>query len=365
MQRWAEVGLAALIATGLARSDSDPPSEPPDEPSPPDAPLGMDATSGASPNSILLDWNPVAGATSYRVYYSSASPFPLGGAVRFDVSAPPATVTGLSANVPHHFSVVAIGSGGESPRSLTATATPMGTLFASILEPVAFGIVGDTLQVRASVEGSSIPTSVVARLRERSIPLTAPPQGSSVWSGSLVVSGAPSPESTYVSLTAVTATDSVTAYTPVLHDLKPHLQFTPFPGGVVGLSPHFSIRCLDDEAASCGIRVWAEGGSRELISAQREIDQEISLADYAEQSTDLVIIVQDRAGQTARADQRVAVTTNPNLVLLGTAGATLLDADANSLLAIDTSGGGRRILLVDGLGASNDTILSELRLEPP
>ncbi|MFF7779445.1 chitinase [Streptomyces tanashiensis] len=80
----------------------------------PAAPTGLTAGSPTS-TSVPLTWTAVSGATSYHVYQ---------GSTRVQtVTAPSATVSGLTASTPYTFQVTAVNSAGESPKSAAVTAT--------------------------------------------------------------------------------------------------------------------------------------------------------------------------------------------------------------------------------------------------
>ncbi|GGY54344.1 chitinase [Streptomyces tanashiensis] len=80
----------------------------------PAAPTGLTAGSPTSA-SVPLTWTAVSGATSYHVYQ---------GSTRVQtVTAPSATVSGLTASTPYTFQVTAVNSAGESPKSAAVTAT--------------------------------------------------------------------------------------------------------------------------------------------------------------------------------------------------------------------------------------------------
>ncbi|MEU6168342.1 chitinase [Streptomyces tanashiensis] len=80
----------------------------------PAAPTGLTAGSPTS-TSVPLTWTAVSGATSYNVYQ---------GSTRVQtVTAPSATVSGLTASTPYTFQVTAVNSAGESPKSPAVTAT--------------------------------------------------------------------------------------------------------------------------------------------------------------------------------------------------------------------------------------------------
>ncbi|PJB31402.1 MAG: hypothetical protein CO109_10135, partial [Deltaproteobacteria bacterium CG_4_9_14_3_um_filter_65_9] len=90
---------------------------------PPDAPSLTSATAGNA--KVTLAWGAVVGATSYNVYYGTAtgvtkaSGTPING-----VTSSPYDVTGLTNGTPYFFIVTAQGTGGESAASNERSATP-------------------------------------------------------------------------------------------------------------------------------------------------------------------------------------------------------------------------------------------------
>jgi chitodextrinase len=81
---------------------------------PPPAPTGLTVT-GTTCSSVSLQWNPVSGATSYRVYRGTTLAATVGTAS--------ATVSGLAASTSFSFSVSAVNSAGESAKSGAVSAS--------------------------------------------------------------------------------------------------------------------------------------------------------------------------------------------------------------------------------------------------
>jgi hypothetical protein len=91
----------------------------------PAAPTGLTATAG--PDQVMLSWATSTDATSYNVYYSGSSTITTGTGTKISgITAPPETVTGLTAGTTYYFIVTAVNAGGESPASTVASATPAG-----------------------------------------------------------------------------------------------------------------------------------------------------------------------------------------------------------------------------------------------
>jgi hypothetical protein len=86
------------------------------------APTGVTAI--ADNGSVTVNWSPVTGATSYKVYYASGTTVDK-TAASFSNALSPKSVSGLSNGTVYAFAVSAIGAGGESNLSQVATAMPI------------------------------------------------------------------------------------------------------------------------------------------------------------------------------------------------------------------------------------------------
>lgn len=86
-----------------------------------DAPTQVSIISGKG--QVSIGWAPVAGATSYNVYYSI---FPQAGIAGTQVAGAQdgGDITGLTKGTTYYFVVTAVGSNGESPPSAELSATP-------------------------------------------------------------------------------------------------------------------------------------------------------------------------------------------------------------------------------------------------
>jgi len=89
-----------------------------------DKPKGLQVTAGDT--EVTVSWTAVAGATSYNIYYSTASgeeTTPSG--VKFpNVTSPPQVITGLTNGTTYYFVVTAVNDSGESSVSSEKSATP-------------------------------------------------------------------------------------------------------------------------------------------------------------------------------------------------------------------------------------------------
>ncbi len=111
---------AALAASGCSSSSSNtPPANPPAAPA--------QLVVSAQANQVLLQWTPVAGATTYSIYYATSPGVKHGtGTAITGVRTPPRAVAGLTNGTAYYFVVTAVGPGGESVESPERSATPYG-----------------------------------------------------------------------------------------------------------------------------------------------------------------------------------------------------------------------------------------------
>lgn len=93
-------------------------------PSAPSAPTGVSAAAGNGQATIT--WNPVSGATSYNVYWSTTSGVTKTNGTKISSVTSPYTQAGLTNGKPYYYIVTAINSSGESEASAQVSATPAG-----------------------------------------------------------------------------------------------------------------------------------------------------------------------------------------------------------------------------------------------
>lgn len=87
----------------------------------PAAPTAVTATGGA--NQVSISWAPVAGATSYNIYYSTTTGVTKTNGAKIVNAARPYVQTGLAASTTYYYIVTAVNSAGESAASTQASAT--------------------------------------------------------------------------------------------------------------------------------------------------------------------------------------------------------------------------------------------------
>jgi fibronectin type 3 domain-containing protein len=97
----------------------------PQLPQPPATPTGVVATAGDG--QVTVNWNTVAGATSYKIYYGTAAGVTSTSAstTKLTATTNSQVVTGLTNGTTYYFVVSALNAGGESAVSSEVLATPV------------------------------------------------------------------------------------------------------------------------------------------------------------------------------------------------------------------------------------------------
>ncbi len=88
----------------------------------PTAPTGVQATAGNG--QVTIAWQPVSGATSYRVYYSNLATVNRNATTKIETTSSPCVHTPLPNNNTVYYVVTALNVAGESPESTPVGATP-------------------------------------------------------------------------------------------------------------------------------------------------------------------------------------------------------------------------------------------------
>jgi fibronectin type 3 domain-containing protein len=85
-------------------------------------PAGVSATVAAA-SQVTLAWQPVTGATSYNLYWSTTSGVTTASGTKIASASSPYTHAGLSANTTYYYIVTAVSASGESTPSAQVSAT--------------------------------------------------------------------------------------------------------------------------------------------------------------------------------------------------------------------------------------------------
>ncbi|MBF0291299.1 MAG: leucine-rich repeat domain-containing protein [Nitrospinae bacterium] len=120
-------------------------------------PAGVTAMPGNT--QVTVSWNPVAGATSYNLYWSLTSPVTTTSAQIAGVTSP-YQHTGLTNGTAYHYAVTAVGPSGESPLSAEVSATPPGGVLLAGL----FSDVNLAACIAAAFPGATTTTQVTGYL---------------------------------------------------------------------------------------------------------------------------------------------------------------------------------------------------------
>jgi len=129
----------------------------PAPPAVPAAPTGVTATGGT--NQVTVSWPAVSGATSYNIYWSTASGVTITSGTKIAGATSPYVQTGLAAGTAYYYIVTAVNSSGESPASAqasTSTSAPVPVVPAA---PTGVGATGGANQVTVSWAAVSGATS--------------------------------------------------------------------------------------------------------------------------------------------------------------------------------------------------------------
>lgn len=111
-------GESAASAEASTSTASAPPI-----PTVPAAPAGEIATGGT--NQVTLSWSAVSTATSYNVYYSTASGVTKSNGTKISNATSPMVQTGLTAGTTYYYIVTAVNSAGEGAASVQVAATTL------------------------------------------------------------------------------------------------------------------------------------------------------------------------------------------------------------------------------------------------
>ena len=90
---------------------------------PPVQPTGVTATAGDT--QVTVNWSPVAGASSYKIYYGTTAGVTASSTTNVASAVSPQTITGLNDGTAYYFVVTALNAAGESIVSSEQSATPV------------------------------------------------------------------------------------------------------------------------------------------------------------------------------------------------------------------------------------------------
>lgn len=311
----------------------------------PPGPSGVSATTdAATPGTVRVRWDPVAGATSYVVYWGTHSPVNAEQGVRVADAPNPFIHTELSAGTTYYYAVAAIGPEGETRPSAEVSATPDGPISIRFVNPGPTQIVGARFSVTVEIRSVFQLTSVTARVGAFIDDLTYHLE-SDEWEGFFDLGDTPSPSFQTVHYTATDAAGNTARTAALLRfDKLPVVTMSsPQDDAFTGQSLRVAATCTDDHPAGCqALVIYASAGSTTIRKAvaQASVDQTISLAEF--DGTIVTVsargadFVQDRIPRNVGVARTVYVDASPGLTPVGTSGSGILvDANAGALLAVD------------------------------
>jgi len=126
-------------------------------PTVPAAPMGGMATGGT--NQVTLSWNAVGSATSYNIYYATASGVTKATGTKIAGATSPAVLTGLAAGTTYYLIVTAVNGTGESAASGEISAKTLSATPTAPSAPTGVTATGGTNQVTVSWSAVSGATS--------------------------------------------------------------------------------------------------------------------------------------------------------------------------------------------------------------
>ncbi|KAB0671738.1 hypothetical protein F6V30_03935 [Oryzomonas sagensis] len=144
------VGESTASAQASATTNAAPPAVP-------TAPTGVAATGGT--NQMTVSWSAVSGATSYNIYWSTATGVTIASGTKIAGVTSPYVQTGLAAGTAYYYIVTAVNSSGESPASAQASASTSAPAPVVPAAPTGVGATGGTNQVTVSWSAVSGATS--------------------------------------------------------------------------------------------------------------------------------------------------------------------------------------------------------------
>jgi hypothetical protein len=210
----------------------------------------------------------------------------------------------------------------------TAFADPM----VSINAPAAAAVVGDTLNVSATVTSIYLLGTVHAQAQGAGVDLACDNAG--VCTGTLDLSAVPTgPLNVVVTATDVTAA-SGNATVAVVHDHAPTIAVQTVVGAVARPMLRLKATCSDADAYGCAtVTASINGGGAVLASSNGGVlDQVLSLAAYDNKKISIEFKATDTLGLTATKTIEVYVDTSPYFQEIVKGDGPIVDVDATRIL---------------------------------
>lgn len=123
-------------------------------PAAPAAPTGVTATGGTK--QVTISWPAVSGATSYNIYYATASGVTTANGTKISNATSPAVQTGLSDSTTYYYVVTAVNSVGESTASVQVAATTLAAVPTPTVPAVPTGVTATGGANQATVSWSAV-----------------------------------------------------------------------------------------------------------------------------------------------------------------------------------------------------------------
>ncbi|WP_420128358.1 Ig-like domain-containing protein [Longimicrobium sp.] len=264
---------------------------------------------------------------------------------------------------------VQVSAAGVQPVSFTAT-SEASPVYMRVLQPTPGSVLGDSVLVVVAIDSASASVAaVVASASGRAVTL-APGATPGQVTGTLRLAGTPAgPTELRVRAETVNG-DTAVVSVPFIHDAPPALSVAaPLRNTVARPSLRLDLDCTDDAGPCTSVSVRAFGGAgagQEVASGGTGVHGTVSLAAYDGRLVVLQYTGTDSRGQTRVLNDTVYVESSTRLTEIASAGADVLDADAD----------GGRVLYADAAGSvwmragATETLLAagvaprEARLHP-
>ena len=114
--------VTAVNSAGESAASSQVSATPQAQSLPPSAPTGVAALAGSA--QVTVSWNPVSGATSYNIYWSTSGGVTVATGTQILGATSPYVQSGLTAGATYYYVVTAVNANGESTASSPVSATP-------------------------------------------------------------------------------------------------------------------------------------------------------------------------------------------------------------------------------------------------
>jgi hypothetical protein len=225
-----------------------------------------------------------------------------------------------------------------------------------VIEDPAGDFVGDTVYIRVSAVSNTQISTVRAVLAGRTVNLA---HTGIVWTGTLLLVGAPQDTMTLVATATDVNGNSAQALRALIHDLPPSITVSsPVDGSVARPTTQVDAVCADEDGHGCNLSVLADDGSLLIGPTPSAIHTSVSLAAFEGRNVGVIIVARDSRDKASSITRHVWVESSPHLQLLGSAEGEVKAVSGTRLLWSSGSTVGIR-----QVGGNSETITSTVQGE--